>query len=123
MNKLQTLNEENMKSDLPSFMIGDTIRADIKIVEGGKERIQSFTGTAIACNGAGIAQTITLRRVAYGIGIERVITLHSPRLAGLEVVRHGDAKRAKLYWLRDRQGRAARVRERRNPESRPSAAE
>ncbi|MCF7854849.1 MAG: 50S ribosomal protein L19 [Candidatus Pacebacteria bacterium] len=111
MNTIQKINRENMNMDLPAFTVGDSVRADIRIVEGGKERIQSFTGTVIARSGNGVSESITLRRVAYGIGIERVLTLHSPRLAKLEVVRRGNVKRAKLYWLRERQGKASRVKE------------
>jgi len=113
MNKLQAIHNENIKADLPEFAIGDSLRADVRIIEGGKERIQAFEGTVIARNGTGIAETITLRRVAYGQGVERVLPLHSPRLAGIEVVRAGRVRRAKLYYLRDQVGKAARVKERR----------
>jgi large subunit ribosomal protein L19 len=112
MNKLEKIHRENMKTDLPEFNIGDDLVVDVKIVEGGKERIQAFRGTVIARNGAGIAQSVTLRRVSYGQGVERVIPLHSPRLASMEVVRRGQVRRAKLYYLRDQIGKAARVKER-----------
>lgn len=112
MNMIQKLHAENLKTDIPEFTVGDTVRADIKVVEGGKERIQSFTGTVIGTNGQGISETVTLRRIAYGQGIERVLPLHSPRLAGLSVVRRGKTKRAKLYNLREQKGRAARIKER-----------
>ena len=113
MNNIQELHIENLKTDIPEFSIGDTVRADLKVVEGGKERIQAFTGTVISTNGQGISSTVTLRRVSFGQGIERVIPLHSPRLAGLTVVRQGRTKRAKLYNLRQQQGKAARIKERR----------
>lgn len=112
MNTVQKIHIENMKTDLPDFQIGDNLEINMRIVEGGKERVQSFTGTLIARNGAGVAQTITLRRVAFGQGVERVIPLHSPRLASLKVVRRGRVRRAKLYYLRDLVGKAARVKER-----------
>lgn len=113
MNKLQAIQNENLNTDLPDFAIGDNLRAEVRIIEGGKERIQAFTGTVIARNGTGVSETVTLRRVAYGQGVERVLPLHSPRLAGIEVVRTGRIRRAKLYYLRDQVGKAARVKERR----------
>ena len=112
MNKVEKITRENMKTDLPTFQIGDDLVVDVKIVEGGKERIQAFRGTVIARNGIGIAQTVTLRRISYGQGVERVLPLHSPRVAGITVVREGRARRAKLYYIRDQVGKAARVKER-----------
>lgn len=111
MNKLEKIHRENLKTDLPDFSIGDTLQVDVRIIEGGKERIQAFTGTVIARNGGGIAETVTLRRVSYGQGVERVIPLHSPRVAGMKVTRRGKVRRAKLYYLRDQVGKAARVKE------------
>lgn len=111
MNKLQEIHRESLRTDLPEFSVGDTVQADLKIIEGGKERVQAFTGTVIARNGGGVAESITLRRVSYGQGVERVIPLQSPRLAGLKVVRRGRVRRAKLYYLRKRAGKLARVRE------------
>ncbi|NLF16510.1 MAG: 50S ribosomal protein L19 [Lentisphaerae bacterium] len=112
MNKIQKIHRENMKSEIPEFAIGDTVQVDMRIVEGGKERVQAFTGTVIGRHGEGIAESVTLRRVSFGQGLERVIPLHSPRLAGLTVVRHGSVRRAKLYYLRDMVGKSARVKER-----------
>lgn len=112
MNKMQKIHRENMKTDVPEFGIGDTVQVDVRIIEGGKERIQAFTGTVIARNGEGIAQSVTLRRVSFGQGVERVIPLHSPRLAALTVVRRGSVRRAKLYYLRDMVGKSARVKDR-----------
>jgi len=112
MNKIEKIHRENMKTDIPEFAIGDTVQVDVRIIEGGKERIQAFTGTVIARNGQGIAQSVTLRRVSFGQGVERVIPLHSPRLAGLTVVRRGSVRRAKLYYLRDMVGKSARVKDR-----------
>ena len=113
MNKVQKIHSENLKTDLPDFGIGDTLQVDVRIIEGGKERIQAFTGTVIGTNGAGIAQSVTLRRVAYGQGVERVLPLHSPRIAGIKVVRRGNVRRGKLYYLRNLVGKAARVKEKR----------
>ena len=112
MNKVEKITRENMKTDLPTFQIGDDLVVDVKIVEGGKERIQAFRGTVIARNGIGIAQTVTLRRISYGQGVERVLPLHSPRVADITVVREGRVRRAKLYYIRDQVGKAARVKER-----------
>ena len=117
MNAVEKVNRENMKDNLPEFSVGDTVRADLLIVEGGKERVQSFTGTVLAVNGAGINRTITLRRVSYGQGIERVLPIHSPRLSKLQVVRRGDVHRGKLYYLRDQVGRASQVNELRTPKA------
>ena len=113
MNAVQKIHHENLKTDLPDFRIGDTIQVDVLIVEGGKERTQAFTGTVIGRSGAGIAETVTVRRVSYGQGVERVFPLHSPRIPKIEVTRHGRVRRAKLYYLRNQVGKAARVRERR----------
>ena len=106
---VQKISRENLKKDLPSFAIGDTVRVDVLIVEGGKERTQAFSGTVIGRNGGGVAETITVRRVSYGQGVERVFPLNSPRIAKIEVLRRGRVRRAKLYYLRNQIGKAARV--------------
>jgi large subunit ribosomal protein L19 len=111
MNKIQRIHRENMKADVPEFNVGDTLQVDVRIIEGGKERVQAFTGTVIARRGQGIAQSVTLRRVSYGQGLERVFPLHSPRIAGFSVVRHGNVRRAKLHYLRDLVGKSARVKD------------
>ena len=114
MNKIvEKIHHENLREDIPDFQVGDTIRVDFRIIEGGKERIQAFAGTVIARKGGGIAETITVRRISHGLGIERVFPIHSPRIAKIEVLRRGRVRRAKLYYLRDRVGKAARVPERR----------
>ena len=113
MNKVEKIHNENLRTDIPDFGIGDTVQIDMRIVEGGKERIQAFSGTVIAKNGSGIAQTVTLRRVSYGQGVERVVPIHSPRVAGVKVVRRGSVRRGKLYYLRQQVGKAARVKEKR----------
>ena len=114
MNKLEQLTRENCRTDIPEFGVGDTLRVDILIVEGGKERAQAFTGTVIARSGGGIVETVTLRRVSYGQGMERVLPLNSPRVAKIEVIRRGRVRRSRLYYLRDQVGKAARVKERKN---------
>ncbi len=113
MNIMDKINREQCKEEITKFNIGDTLKVYSKIVEGSTERLQAFTGTLIARNGSGIQETITLRRVAFGQGIEKVIPLHSPRLAKIEIVRQGKVRRAKLYYLRDKIGKAAKVKEKR----------
>ena len=114
--------EHCMKTDLPEFRIGDTVNVSVRIVEGDKERIQVFTGTLIGRKGSGIAETITVRRIVNNEGVERVFPLHSPRVAGVEVVRHGRVRRAKLYYLRDRVGKATRLKELKTPKKKRSKA-
>ena len=111
MDALKIISGDSIKETTPAFNIGDTIRVDVKIREGERERIQAFEGTVIAKKGSGIAETFTVRRVAYGVGVERVFPLHSPNVAAIKVVRHGKVRRSKLYYLRDRVGKAAKVKE------------
>ena len=111
MNVVQKIHNETIKSDIPAFGVGDTLKVDVLIIEGGKERIQSFTGTVIARNGEGVSESVTLRRVAFGQGVERVLPLNSPRVKSLEVMRRGKVRRSKLYYLREQQGKAARIKE------------
>ena len=111
MDALKIISGDSMKETTPAFNIGDTIREDVKIREGERERIQAFEGTVIAKKGSGVAETFTVRRVAYGVGVERVFPLHSPNVAAVKVVRYGKVRRSKLYYLRDRVGKAAKVKE------------
>ena len=113
MDYIRMIEEEQMKKDLPSFRPGDTVRVHVRVVEGTRERIQAFEGVVIKMKGGGLRRTFTVRRVTYGVGVERTFPLHSPRIDRIEVVRHGIVRRAKLYYLRDRHGKAARIRERR----------
>jgi large subunit ribosomal protein L19 len=114
MNTIEKIRQEQTGQDQhPDFVIGDTIRVHYKIKEGGKERIQLFTGTVIARKGSGVAETITVRRVSYGEGVERVFPLSSPNIDKIEIERHGKVRRAKLYYLRDLAGKKARIKERR----------
>ncbi len=111
MNLIESLNSEYMKPELPKVEVGDTVRVHVKIKEGSRERVQAFEGTVIAKKHGGIAETITVRRISYGVGCEKVFPLHAPNIVDIETVRHGKVRRAKLYYLRDRMGKAAKVRE------------
>jgi len=110
-NLIQYVEQSQMRTDLPQLKIGDLVRVFLKVKEGTRERLQMFEGYLIAMNGGGARATITVRRVSYGIGVERTLPLHSPKIDHIEVVRHGKVRRAKLYYLRDRMGKAARIKE------------
>ncbi len=111
MDAIKNLAASQLKEDAPQIKIGQTVKVHVKIREGERERIQVFEGTIIARNNSGIAETFTVRRVAYGVGVERVFPLHSPNVAKVEVVRNGKVRRAKLYYLRDKIGKAAKLKE------------
>lgn len=111
MDALKLISEASMKQEVPEIAIGDTVKVHVRIQEGEKSRIQVFEGTVIAKKHGGISETFTVRRVAHGCGIERVFPLHSPAVDKVELVRHGKVRRAKLYYLRDRVGKAAKVKE------------
>ena len=111
MDKLTAFASEQLKAEIPSFEIGDTVKVHNKIIEGTRERIQIFEGTVIAKHGGGISATFTVRHVAYGCGVEKTFPIHSPRVEKVEVVRQGKVRRAKLYYLRDRVGKSAKVKE------------
>ena len=111
MDALKVISESSMKKEVPAFNVGDTIKVHVKIQEGDKSRIQIFEGTDIAKKHGGVNETFTVRRVAHGCGIERVFPLHSPVVEKVEVIRRGKVRRAKLYYLRDRVGKAAKVKE------------
>ena len=111
MDALKVISESSMKKEVPAFNVGDTIKVHVKIQEGDKSRIQIFEGTVIAKKHGGVNETFTVRRVAHGCGIERVFPLHSPVVEKVEVIRRGKVRRAKLYYLRDRVGKAAKVTE------------
>ena len=112
MDKIQNLTAGMLKEDAPKIVIGDTVKVHVKIREGERERIQVFEGTVIARSNSGIAETFTVRRISYGGAVERVFPVHSPNVAKVETVRRGRVRRAKLYYLRDRVGKAAKVKER-----------
>ena len=113
MNVLNEIVQDQLRTDLPEITPGDTVKVSAKVVEGNRERIQVFEGLVMRMRNSGIASTITVRRIASGVGVERTFKLHSPRIEKIEVVRHGVARRAQLYFLRDRVGKAATLRERR----------
>ncbi|NLJ24078.1 MAG: 50S ribosomal protein L19 [Firmicutes bacterium] len=114
MDILQVIENEQLKTDIPEFRPGDTVRVHVKVVEAERERIQVFEGVVIARSGGGVRETFTVRKVTQGVGVERTFPLHSPRVDRIEVVRRGRVRRAKLYYLRQRVGKAARIRERRS---------
>ena len=111
MNLMQAFTEKHKKANVPAVAIGDTVRVHLKVKEGNRERIQIFEGTVIAKKHGGIEETFTVRRISYGIGVEKVFPMHTPAIEKVEVVRHGKVRRAKLYYLRKRVGKAAKVKE------------
>ena len=111
MDALKIIAQDNIKTEVPKFNIGDTVKVSVNIREGQRERIQMFEGTVIAKRGSGVSETFTVRRVSYGVGIERVFPVHSPNVVDVQVIRTGKVRRAKLYYLRDRVGKAAKVKE------------
>ena len=113
MNIISVLEQEQLRDDIPAFRPGDTVKVHVKVVEGNRERVQVFDGVVIGRQNGGVRETFTVRRVSYGVGVERTFLVHSPRLAKIEVVRHGIVRRAKLHYLRGLTGKAARIRERR----------
>ena len=113
MNIIETLENEQLRNDIPEFRPGDTVRVHVKVIEGKTERVQVFEGIVIARRNAGVRETFTVRRISYGVGVERTFPIHSPRLEKIEVSRRGIVRRAKLYYLRSLTGKAARIRERR----------
>jgi large subunit ribosomal protein L19 len=110
MNPVEMVELEQLRTDLPVFRVGDTVKVHVKIVEGDKERIQSFEGVVIRKKGGGIRSTFTVRKISYGIGVERIFPTHSPRLDRIDVISHGKVRRAKLFYLRNLKGKAARIR-------------
>lgn len=110
-NVIDVIEKEGMRTDLPEFNIGDTVKVFVKVVEGNRERLQGFEGVVIARRNGGIRETFTVRRVSYGIGIERIFPLHSPKIDHIDIIRKGDVRRAKLYYLRERSGKSAKIKE------------
>lgn len=111
MDALKLISDASLKAEAPEVKIGETVKVHVKIREGERERIQTFEGTVIAIRGEGIAKTFTVRRISYGVGVERVFPFHSPNVAKVEHIRYGKVRRSKLYYLRDRVGKAAKVKE------------
>jgi len=108
---IEAINQENVKTSIPEFNVGDTVKVMIKVIEGDRERLQAFEGIVIARKHGGISETFTVRRISFGVGVEKTFPIHSPKVADIQVVRRGRVRRAKLYYLRARTGKAARVKE------------
>ena len=108
---IDAINQENLKKEVPAFNVGDTVKVMVKVIEGDRERLQAFEGVVIARKHGGISETFTVRRISFGVGVEKTFPLHSPKVAGIEVIRRGRVRRAKLYYLRERTGKAAKVKE------------
>jgi large subunit ribosomal protein L19 len=113
MHQLAHLEQTQMKQELPEFRPGDTVRVQVRIVEGDRERVQAFEGVVIGIQNSGLGRTFTVRKVSYGIGVERIFPLHCPKIDAIQVVRRGRVRRAKLFYLRKLRGKAARIKERR----------
>ena len=114
MDLIKSIENEFLKEDLPPFGSGDTVKVNVKVSEGNRERIQTFEGVIIAINGAGVNKTITVRKLSFGVGVERIFPVHAPIVDSIEVVRKGKVRRSKLYYLRDRVGKSAKTKEDRN---------
>ncbi|MCX6522454.1 MAG: 50S ribosomal protein L19 [Actinobacteria bacterium] len=114
MKSTDLVDNQYLRTDVPTFGPGDEVKVHVKVVEGNKERVQIFQGNVIRRQGSGVAETYTVRKVSYGVGVERTFPVHTPTVVKLEVVRRGDVRRAKLYYLRDRSGKAAKIREKRD---------
>lgn len=110
-NVIEAINRENLKETVPQFNVGDTVKVMVKVIEGDRERLQAFEGIVIAKKHGGISETFTVRRLSFGIGVEKTFPIHSPKVADIQVVRRGKVRRAKLYYLRARTGKAAKVKE------------
>ncbi|WP_075617534.1 50S ribosomal protein L19 [Paenisporosarcina indica] len=110
-NIITEITKEQLRTDLPDFRPGDTVRVHVKVVEGTRERIQMYEGVVIKRRGGGVSSTFTVRKISYGVGVERTFPVHTPKIAQLEVLRRGKVRRAKLYYLRDLRGKAARIKE------------
>ena len=109
MDLLKTVEQQQIKSDVPDFRVGDTVKVNVKVVEGTRERIQAFEGIVIKRQGAGARETFTVRRISYGVAVERTFPVHSRRVDSIDIIRRGKVRRAKLYYLRNRVGKAARI--------------
>ena len=115
MNTLDALDAESLRDDIPDFRPGDTLKVHVRVVEGSRERVQVFQGVVIRRQGGGVRETFTVRKVSFGVGVERTFPVHTPIIARIEVVTRGDVRRAKLYYLRDLRGKAAKIKEKRDP--------
>ena len=113
MKATDLIDNDSIRDDIPDFQAGDELKVHVRVVEGGKERVQIFQGNVVAISGSGISESYTVRKLSYGVGVERTFPFHSPSVAKLEMVKRGDVRRAKLNYLRDRKGKSAKVREKR----------
>jgi large subunit ribosomal protein L19 len=120
MNKTDLVEKTRLRDDIPEFRPGDSVRVHVRVAEAGRERIQVFQGVVIRRQGGGLRETFTVRKISFGVGVERTFPLHSPTIAKIEVVTKGKVRRAKLYYLRERRGKKARIRERREPVASPA---
>ncbi|MBR5439503.1 MAG: 50S ribosomal protein L19 [Clostridia bacterium] len=111
MTIIEQINQENVKAEVPAFNVGDTVKVSVKVIEGARERIQAYEGVVIAKRGGGISETFTVRRMSFGVGVERTFPLHSPKVTDIKVVKKGAVRRAKLYYLRGLTGKAAKIKE------------
>jgi large subunit ribosomal protein L19 len=118
MNTLDALDAESLRTDVPDFRPGDTLKVHVRVVEGSRERIQVFQGVVIRRQGSGVRETFTVRKVSFGVGVERTFPVHTPIIQKIEVATRGDVRRAKLYYLRDLRGKAAKIKEKRDPVTR-----
>ena len=114
MNPTDLVDRSSLRDDIPAFAPGDTVKVHVRVVEGSRERVQVFQGAVIHRQGSGVRETFTVRKVSFGVGVERTFPVHSPIIARIEVLTHGDVRRAKLYYLRDRSGKAAKIKEKRS---------
>ena len=115
MNTLDHIEAAYLRDDVPDFGPGDTVKVHVRVIEGGRERVQTFEGVVIGRSGGGVRETFTVRKVSFGVGVERIFPVHAPIIQQIEVLRRGDVRRAKLYYLRDRVGKATRIKEKRDP--------
>ena len=118
MNTLDALDAESLRTDVPDFRPGDTLKVHVRVVEGSRERVQVFQGVVIRRQGSGVRETFTVRKVSFGVGVERTLPVHTPIIQKIEVATRGDVRRAKLYYLRDLRGKAAKIKEKRDPVAR-----
>ena len=114
MNTLDSIESAYLRDDIPEFAPGDTVKVHVRVIEAGKERVQVYEGVVIARSGSGARETFTVRKISFGVGVERIFPVHAPIIAKVEVIRRGDVRRAKLYYLRDRVGKATRIKEKRD---------
>jgi large subunit ribosomal protein L19 len=122
MHPTETIDRDSLRDDIPEFRPGDTVKVHVRVVEGNRERVQVFQGAVMRRQGGGVQETFTVRKVSFGVGVERTFPVHSPTIAKIEVATLGDVRRAKLYYLRERHGKAAKIKERRVPRGKAAAA-